>query len=216
MKRGMAVLAGLAFAPFVWAQNPAGAPLKGDPAKAQTTATQVCGACHGADGNSTNPAYPSLASQHAAYIEKQLQNYKSGARKNAIMMGMAAPLTPQDMANLGAYFSQKPLKPGTAKNPELVRLGEKIYRGGNAATGLPACAGCHSPGGVGIPAQFPRLAGQKSEYVAQQLQYFRSGERANDAAKMMRSIAAKMSDQDIKAVAEYVSGLQPASKEGGS
>lgn len=175
--------------------------------KGATIATQVCIACHGADGNSTVFIYPKLAGQHPEYLIKQLSNFKSGERKNAIMTNMAATLTPEDIANLGAYFSTQKTKPGAAQSNGEGSVGEKIYRGGIAELGIPACASCHGPTGAGIPVQFPRLAGQHAMYVATQLKAFRSGERANDEAMMMRMIAAKLSDADIAAVADYIQGL---------
>jgi cytochrome c553 len=204
MKRTMAMVAvaGLMVATSAQAES-----AKGDPAKAQQIVTQVCAACHGADGNSTSAANPKLAGQHAEYITKQLMNFKSGERKSAVMSGMVASLSPQDMVNLGAYFSEKTIKPGAAKDKDLAALGEKIYRGGNAASGVPACMACHGPSGAGIPVQFPRLGGQHSEYVLTQLKNFRSGDRANDGGKMMRVIAEKLTDQEMKAVSEYVAGL---------
>ncbi len=203
MKRAMVLLAaaGMLF-PAVTA-NPA----QGDPAKAQQIVTQVCVACHGPDGNSPLPANPNLAGQYSEYLTKQLLSFKSGERKSVVMSGIAANLTPDDMKNLGAYFSQQKPKLGGAKDKELVALGQKIYRGGNAATTVPACASCHTPNGAGIPSQFPRLAGQHAEYILAQLKAFRSGERADDNSKMMRAIAVKLSDQEMHAVAEYISGL---------
>ncbi len=179
------------------------------PAKAQQLVTTVCAACHGADGNSTSPTYPNLAGQQPEYITKQLMNFKSGARKNPIMQGIVASsnLTPDDMKNLGIYFSQQVLKPGAAKNKTLAEEGQKIYKGGDAATGTPACAACHGPTGAGIPSEFPRLAGQHSEYIYAQLNNFRLGDRSNDGGKMMRTIAGRLTDHEMKAVAEYVSGL---------
>lgn len=186
---------------------------KPDPTKAQQTATQVCGGCHGPDGNSAVPTNPNLAGQHAEYITKQLMNFKAAndkpaERANPIMAGMAAALSPADMVNLGTYFAKQTPKPGTAKDKALAEQGQKLYRGGNSATGVPACAACHSPTGAGIPAQYPRLAGQHADYTLAQLKAFRAEERANDANKMMRTIAAKMSDQEMKAVAEYITGLR--------
>ncbi len=157
--------------------------------------------------NSPAPANPKLASQHPDYLNKQLVNFKSGERKSPIMAGMAAMLTPEDMKNLAAYFGGQKQAPAAAKDKALVAQGEKIYRGGVAAMGVPACSGCHGPDGSGIPAMFPRLAGQHGEYIVAELIKFRNGERANDPAKMMQMIAMKMSDQDMKAVAEYISGL---------
>ncbi|HVS26859.1 MAG TPA: c-type cytochrome [Burkholderiales bacterium] len=179
-----------------------------DPAKAQPIVNQVCAACHGTDGNSTISANPNLAGQYPEYLTKQLLSFKSGERKSAVMGGMVANLTPEDMKNLGAYFGGKKPKPGMARDKELVALGQKIYRGGNAASAVPACAGCHTPNGAGIPSQFPRLSGQHAEYVIAQLRAFKSGERADDNSKMMRAIAVKLTDQEMRAVAEYISGLR--------
>lgn len=186
---------------------------QGDPAKAQNIVTQVCSACHGSDGNSAVPTNPSIAGQHADYTLKQLMNFKaqegkSPERTNPVMAGMVAPLSADDMKNLSAYFAEQKAKPRAARNPDLVKLGQSIYRAGVASKGVPACSGCHSPNGSGIPAQFPRLAGQHPEYIAAQLKAFRAGERANDANAMMRTTAGKMSDKEIAAVAEYVAGLR--------
>jgi len=180
----------------------------GDPAKAQPIAGQICAACHGADGNNPLPMNPSLAGQHPEYLFKQLNEFKSGSRNNAVMMGMVAGLSAEDMRNLAAYYSAQ--KPGesAAKDKDLVAQGRKLFRGGNLATGVAACAGCHSPNGAGIPSQYPRLAGQHPEYVATQLKAFRAGERANDVNNMMRAVAARLTDKEIAAVAEYLSGLR--------
>lgn len=191
-------------APRVWAAQPT-AP---DPAKAQQIVTQLCAACHGADGNSAVPANPNLAQQIPEYTTKQLANFKNGERVNAVMAGMVATLSPEDMTNLGEYFWRQSAKPGVATSKELALLGQSLYRGGNAATGVPACSGCHSPDGGGIPKQYPRLAGQHAEYTAAQLKAWRSGERANDPNKMMRMIAAKLSDREIQAVSEFIQGLR--------
>lgn len=172
------------------------------------TAAQVCATCHGADGNSVAPPYPSLAGQHPAYIEKQLLEFKSGARKSAIMGPIVANLSANEIKNIASYFAKQTLQPRAANNKTLVASGQKLYRGGNSASGIPACAACHSPNGAGIPIQYPRLASQHAEYVAGQLRAFRAEERANDANRVMRSIAAKMTDQEMKAVAEYISGLR--------
>lgn len=190
------------------------APAKGDAAQAQTIANQVCAACHAADGNSIAPANPKLAGQPAEYITKQLQNFKGalkdpnkeGVRKSPVMTAMVANLSDQDMLNLGAYYAAKTSKSGTAKAPYVA--GQKVYRGGDTVTGVPACAACHGPTGAGIPAQYPRLGGQHADYILAQLKAFRSGERANDAGKVMRTIANKMSDQEMQAVANYASGLK--------
>lgn len=205
MKQTMAMvaIAGMMAASSALAETAA----KGDPAKGQQIATTVCVACHNADGNSVAPANPKLAGLAPEYITKQLTNFKSGERKSAIMAGMVAALTPEDMKNLGAYFGAQKPAPGVAKDKNLIAAGQKLYKGGNQSSGVPACAACHGPNGAGIPVQFPRLAGQHGEYLLAQLTLFRSGERANDAAKMMRVIAAKMTDQEMKAAAEYISGL---------
>jgi cytochrome c553 len=154
------------------------------------------------------PVNPKLAGQHEAYLLKQLTEFKSGARKGTVMNGMAAPLSPDDMKNLAAYFSGQKANPGKPADPAKLELGQSIYRGGNAKTGLPACAGCHGPAGAGIPVQFPRLSGQNVDYVVSQLNAFRAGDRANDSNKMMQMIAARMSDKEIAAVADYVSALK--------
>ncbi len=186
---------------------------KADPSKAQQIVTQVCAACHATDGNSTQAANPVLAGQHAEYTLKQLMNFKPqggkpAVRPHAMMAGMVANLAADDMRNLAAYFeSQKP-KPRAARDAELVKLGQAIYRGGMLSRGVAACSSCHGPNGAGVPAQFPRLAGQYAEYTAAQLKAFRSGERANDPNRMMRAVAEKLSDKEIAAVAEYISGLR--------
>jgi cytochrome c553 len=209
MKLVVAFVTGLTMAATAWA-NPAepAAAAKGDPAKAQKIVNDVCGACHGTDGNSTGAAYPNLAGQHPEYIAKQLSEFKSGARKNATMAPNAAKLSDDDMRNLAAYFSGQLPKNKLAKDAALVSEGQKIYKGGNPGSGVPACASCHGPAGSGIPVQFPRLAGQHSKYVLSQLKNFRSGDRANDGGKMMQTIARKMTEQEMKAVAEYISGLR--------
>jgi cytochrome c553 len=180
----------------------------GDPAKAQSIANQICAACHGADGNSPLPMNPSLAGQHPEYLFKQLNEFKSGNRNNAVMMGMVAGLSAEDMRNLSAFYAAQKLSEAAAKDKDLVTQGRKLFRGGNLATGVAACAGCHSPNGAGIPSQFPRLAGQHPEYVVAQLKAFRAGERANDTNNMMRAVAARLTDKEIAAVAEYLSGLR--------
>ncbi len=185
---------------------------KVDPAKGQQIASQVCAACHGADGNSNTPVNPKLASQHPEYLFKQLQNFKVVApateaeRVNPIMAGFAAQLSEEDMRNVAAHFAAQPLKPAAARNKDVVELGQRIYRGGIAAKNVPACAGCHSPNGAGIPAQYPRIGGQFAEYTESQLVAFRQGGRRNSA--QMTAIAARMSDAEIKAVAEYIAGVR--------
>ncbi len=167
----------------------------------------VCAGCHGADGNSPSSGFPSLAGQHADYIAKQLADYKSGARENGIMQGQAAGLSEEDMADLGAYFASQTAKQGVAAE-ENIQKGEDIFRGGIAGTNIPACIGCHGANGSGmIGAGYPKLAGQYKEYTIAQLQAFRSGARANDNAAMMRTIAERMTDAEMEAVANYIQGL---------
>ncbi|MBP5998120.1 MAG: cytochrome c4 [Azonexus sp.] len=186
---------------------------KADPAKGKAIAETVCIACHGADGNSAAAANPHLAQQGEEYIYKQLKNFKAAdgkpaARNNAIMGGMVAALSDEDMKNLAAWFASQKLKPAVAKDESQIALGQRIWRQGDFKKGIPACAGCHGPAGAGMPAQYPRLAGQFAEYTEAQLKTFRTEERNNDPEKMMRMIAAKMSDVEIKAVAEYAAGLR--------
>jgi cytochrome c553 len=173
----------------------------------------VCAACHAADGNSVAPANPKLAAQIPEYLHKQLVNFKpqrgmKAERENAVMGGMVASLSDADVRNLAAYYASQKLKPAAARSKELAAAGQKLYRGGNAATGVAACSGCHGPDGSGMPSQYPRIAGQYAEYVEAQLKLFKSGERANDPNSMMRGIAERMSEKDIKAVADYVAGLR--------
>ena len=187
--------------------------VKGDPAKAQQVVSQVCAACHGPDGNSPLAANPILAGQHPEYILKQLVNFKPRngkvpERSSPVMTGMVANLSQDDMANVAVYYARQKARPRAASDPELVKQGREIYRGGILAKSLSACSACHSPNGSGMPAQFPRLAGQHAEYIEAQLKAFRSGERTNDPNSMMRAVAARMSDGEIRAVAEYVSGLR--------
>ncbi len=179
---------------------------KADIAAGQARYDAVCAACHGAGGNSGTPANPKLSQQHPEYVTKQLQEFKSGKRPSPIMQGFAAQLTEQDMKNIGAYLGKQAAKPGFAKDKELVQLGEKIYRGGIVARGVPACSGCHSPNGAGIPAQYPRLSGQHADYTGSQLVAFRDGVRKN--SPQMSQIASKMNDREIRAVSDYVSGLR--------
>lgn len=167
----------------------------------------TCAACHGADGNSLSDQFPKLAGQHASYIVKQLAEFKSGARKNAIMYPIAANLSQQDMEDLGAYFASQKMSAG-AVSEELRDAGEKIYRGGNKATGVPACMACHGPAGNGVPAaKWPVLANQYPAYLQKQLHAFASGERNNSPNGMMHDIASKMTDAEIEAVSAYMSGL---------
>jgi cytochrome c553 len=186
------------------AAAPAG-PAKPDLAKGEASFA-ACAACHGADGNSTTPTFPKLAQQHPQYTVKQLQEFKSGKRNNAVMKPFATALSDADMQNIAAWLASKPAKPGFAKDKELVSLGEKIYRGGIADRQIAACAGCHSPNGAGIPAQYPRLAGQHSDYTVSQLVGFRDGVRLNST--QMNQVAAKLNDREIRAVSDYIAGLR--------
>lgn len=168
----------------------------------------ACASCHGVDGNSPNPEWPSLAGQHPQYVAKQLKNFKAGERSNPLMSPMAAGLSEEDMADIAAYFGGQTPAGGKA-DPKLVDAGEKLYRGGNATTGVAACMGCHGPNGAGNPqANFPRLAGQHAAYTVLQLKAFRTGQRANDAGKMMQDVAARMTDKEMEEVASYIQGLR--------
>lgn len=179
---------------------------KADLVKGAASYAAVCVACHAADGNSTVPAQPKLAQQHPEYLLKQLQEYKSGARDNPIMKGFAAALSENDARNIAWWLASQTAKPGFSKDKDTVMLGERIYRGGIADRTIPACAGCHSPNGAGIPGQYPRLSGQFAEYTAGQLTAFRDGARKNNL--VMHDVAAKMNDREIKAVADYIAGLR--------
>lgn len=208
MKRIMAFATMLAAVAAVAAEPP----FKGDAAKAQGIVNQVCAACHASDGNSPVAINPKLAGQIPEYLHKQLANFKAGAKKaerdSPVMAGMVANLSPEDMRNLAAYFAGQTAKPGAAKSKDLVALGQKIYRGGLAGKGVAACASCHGPNGAGMPSQYPRLSGQHAEYLEVQLKAFRSGERANDPNASMRTVAGKLSDREIQAVADYAAGLR--------
>jgi cytochrome c553 len=187
-----------------WANTPAAAP-KVDLAKGQAIATNVCMACHTADGKRGAPANPILQGQHPEYLAKQLADFKAGKRKNAIMQGFAATLSDDDMRNVAAFYASKAAVPGNATSKDTVALGEKIYRGGISDRNVPACAGCHSPNGAGIPSQYPRLGGQHASYTQAQLTAYRDGGRVN---AQMSGVAAKMNDREIKAVADYIAGLR--------
>jgi len=210
MKCALALVAVAALLPGI---ATAQAPAKPDSSKGQQIASTVCVACHAADGNSPAAANPKIAGQFPEYLRKQLQNFKAPAgkkaeRENPLMAGMVANLSDEDMRNVAAYFASQRLKPESAKNKDLAARGQKLYRGGNAATGVAACAGCHGPDGAGIPGQYPRLSGQFAAYLESQLVAFKTGTRANDPNGMMRAVAARMSEAEIKAVAEYASGLR--------
>ncbi|MBY4898347.1 cytochrome c [Cupriavidus sp. AU9028] len=187
---------------------------KADPARGETLYTQgapdrnvpSCLSCHGAAGNSAAAINPKLAAQHPEYMHKQLQNFKEKSRNNPIMTPIASALSEQEMRDVGAYLARQQLKPATARNKETIELGQKIYRAGIADKGVPACAACHGPTGTGIPAQYPRIGGQFAEYTEAQLVAFRQGARKNNA--VMTAVAARMSDAEIKAVADYVAGIR--------
>lgn len=167
---------------------------------------QVCVACHAANGNSGTPVHPVLAQQHPEYLIKQLQEFKSGKRDNAIMKGFASALSDQDMANVAYWLASQKANPGFSQDKALVGMGERIYRGGLADRQIAACVGCHAPNGSGMPAQYPRLSGQHAEYTSTQLKAFRSGERKNSV--QMSHIAVYLTDKEIKAVSDYVAGLR--------
>lgn len=203
-----AVLALTAVASFAATPAPAAtaAPkAKPDLVKGQASFA-TCASCHGADGNSGTPVNPKLAQQHPEYLVKQLQEYKSGKRANAIMMGFAAGLSEDDMKNISFWLASQKAKTGFAKDKDLAALGERIYRGGIQDRQIAACAGCHSPTGAGIPAQYPRLSGQHAEYTATQLINFRDGIRKNSL--QMNQVAAKLNDREIRALADYIAGLR--------
>ena len=201
-----AVMAGLSGGVYAQAAKP-------DAAKGRAIASQVCAACHAVDGNSVAPTNPKIAGQIPEYVHKQLVNFKpqggnKAERENAVMGAMVANLSDADMRNVAAYYAGQKLKPAAARSKDVAVAGQKLYRGGNPATGVPACSGCHGPDGSGMPSQYPRVAGQYAEYIEAQLKLFKSGERANDPNRMMRGVAERMSEKEIKAVAEYVAGLR--------
>ncbi len=199
-----AALAAPVFSAFAAGDAPKAA--KPDLVKGEASFTAVCAACHNADGNSAIAANPKLARQHPEYRVKQRQEFKSGKRNNAIMKGFATALSDDDMRNIAYWLTSKPAKAGFAKDKDLVAMGERIYRGGIADRQIAACAGCHSPNGAGIPAQYPRLSGQHADYTVSQLNMFRDGSRANSI--QMTQVAAKLNDKEIKAVADYIAGLR--------
>ena len=198
-----AVLAAPAFPAFSQA---AAAPAKPDLVKGEASYSTVCVACHAADGNSAIPINPKLSQQHPEYLVKQLQEFKSGKRANAIMQGFASMLSDEDMKNISWWLASKPATEGFAKDKDLVALGERIYRGGIAERNIASCASCHSPNGAGIPSQYPRLSGQHADYTSSQLEQFRGGVRLNSA--QMTGVAAKLNDREIKAVSDYIAGLR--------
>ncbi len=185
----------------------AAAPQVGDPQAGEAKANGLCVACHGPQGNSLVPIWPKLAGQHPEYIVKQLMDFKAGRRANEQMTPMAMPLTDQEVLDLAAYYATQPKAPGTA-DPELASKGESLYRWGNPENGVPACSGCHGPAGQGQSlAKFPRVSAQHADYTKQTLEHFRGALRANDPNGMMRGAAARLSDQEIAAVAQYIQGL---------
>lgn len=189
-----------------WAADAAAPAAKPDLVKGEASYGAICASCHNADGNSSIAENPKLAQQHPEYLIKQLQEFKSGKRKNAIMQGFAATMTDDDMKNVAYWATSKKAKAGFAKEKDLVTMGERIYRGGISDRQVPACAGCHSPNGAGLPSQYPRLGGQHSEYTASQLTAFRDGVRGNNLT--MTQVAAKLNDKEIRAVADYIAGLR--------
>ena len=201
-------LAAVALASFVVGSFAAEAvaPAKPDLAKGEASFNGVCIACHGPEGNSVIPVNPRLAQQHPEYLVKQLTEFKAGKRENAVMLGMSAALGEEDMKNIAYWLATKKAAAGEVKDKEAAALGAKIYRGGIADRQIPACAGCHSPSGAGIPAQYPRLTGQHTDYAVAQLTSFRDGLRKNSV--QMTQIAAKLNDREIKAVAEYIASLK--------
>lgn len=213
MKRpfsAIAVIALLATAAVQASSPSAPATPKPDLNKGQAKASEVCMACHSFDGGRGSPAYPILAGQHPEYLLKQLQEFKAGKRKNAVMQGFVAALSDEDMRNVAFFYASKSAKPGFAKNKATVALGEKIYRGGIADRAIPACAACHGPTGAGLPAQYPRIAGQHADYTEAQMLAFRTnGQGAGRAnSTQMTGVAAKMNDAEIKAVSDYIAGLR--------
>lgn len=209
----MAMVAAVGLPCAAFAQTGAKAEAKPDAAKGQQIAQQVCAACHAADGNSPLAANPKIAGQFADYLHKQLVNFKPQAnkkaeRENPIMAGMVANLSGEDMRNLAAYYASQKLRPEGAKDKDLAARGQKLYRGGNPASGVAACSGCHGPDGAGIPGMYPRISGQFASYLEAQLVAFKTGARANDPNGMMRGVASRLSEAEIKAVAEYASGLR--------
>ena len=211
MIRGL--LCGAAAAALLAASLAAPAQAQDAAAKAQGIANQLCASCHAADGNSIAPANPKIAGQIPEYLHKQLMDFKAQggkkpARESPIMQPMVANLSEADMKGLAAYYAGQQLRPAAAADKNLALLGQKVWRGGNGATGVPACAGCHGPTGAGIPAQYPRVAGQYADYIAAQLKAFKEGARANDPNGMMRGVVARMTEREMRAVAEYAAGLR--------
>lgn len=184
----------------------------GDPQAGKQKAA-ACAGCHGIDGNSPSGQFPNLAGQHASYLYEQLHYFKSGTRKNPIMQPQAAGLSDQDMKDLAAYFSSQTMRVGLA-DKDLAEQGEHLFRGGIPAKGVPACTGCHGPDGMGNPpAKYPRISGQMAQYLVVQLQDYRAGKRGNyHLGKIMQRVSAELTDEEIKALASFLSGLQVGSQ----
>lgn len=204
MKRMMLLALAIVLPGSVFADTQASG--KGDPLKGRKIAETVCAACHGVDGNSVASTYPSLAGQHQVYLYNQLKAFKAGTRKNPQMLGMVAPLSDLDMQSLAAYFSEQKPKIRDATDKTAVELGKRIYQAGNSTTRVPACMACHGPSGAGIPDQYPRIAGQSTDYIRKQLQDFKLGSDRQNS--IMYDIASRLSDTEVKAVANYISGLR--------
>ena len=190
----LASLLGLAVGLPAWAED------------AQTIATTVCVACHGPDGNSVIPMFPKIAGLQESYIVKQLRDFQTGRRKSDVMAPVVAALKPEDLAPLARYFNQQKMTPGEEVDKKSTSLGKLVFFDGNEETGVPACVGCHRPLGTGFQI-YPRIGGQHSQYVAQQLKNFASGERANDVSRFMRVVAKRMSEEEIQSVADYLVSL---------
>ncbi|MBI2312019.1 MAG: cytochrome c4 [Betaproteobacteria bacterium] len=198
---GLFTLVGVAVASDAPAQG-----ASGNPERARSIASAVCSGCHGPDGNSVQAVHPKLAGLQAQYIAKQLKDYQAGKRLNEVMGPVAGSLSPENVEDLAAYYNQQKPAPGTVRDKALLDLGRKVYEDGNAESGVPSCSGCHYPDGSGT-ARFPRLAGQHPEYTLNQLKQFGASKRENDRGLVMQSVALRMTEQEMKAVAEYVASL---------
>lgn len=181
-------------------------PAAAQPERVKELATTVCIACHGADGNSPAPTFPKLAGLQSEYIAKQLNEYLAGKRKNDMMAPALESIKAGDVEPLAEYFAAQKPAPGKVEDPKLAEAGRMIFADGNASSGVPACIGCHQENGVGNP-RYPRIAGQHREYIVEQLSQFKNGARTNDRGRVMRSLAARLTEEEMKAVAEYVAGL---------
>lgn len=215
-RAAFASLLALALVPFAFATTAGAGTTRAALIEKGKSLSGTCAGCHGADGVSPSPAFPSLAGMSGAYIARQLEHYKSGQRENAVMKGFASALSSEEMKALGAYYQSLRPRPAGARDLKLAKSAERLWRGGDATRALPACAACHSPTGAGIPDQYPRIGGQHAEYTIAQLTAFKTGQRgkptekdANLGGKMMMQIAAKLTDDEIKALAEYAAGLKP-------